>query len=98
MPATALDRVPGRREHVALVDPLPAGLEAVPNQPPGGWQHTNLRDDRVEAYTDVCEGGRLSYLARATTRGRFTAPPARAEEMYSPETFGRSATQKVVVE
>ncbi|MBT9588763.1 hypothetical protein IV102_35845, partial [bacterium] len=89
---------PGRREHVALVDPMPAGLEAVPNQRPGGWLHTNLRDDRVEAFTDVCEGGELSYLARATTRGHFTAPPARAEEMYSPETFGRCATQKVVVE
>jgi len=25
-------------------------------------------------------------------------PPARAEEMYHPETFGRSASAKVVVE
>jgi hypothetical protein len=33
----------------------------------------------------------FSYLVRATTAGRFTAAPARAEEMYEPEVFGRTA-------
>jgi uncharacterized protein YfaS (alpha-2-macroglobulin family) len=35
---------------------------------------------------------------RATTPGRFVAPPPKAEEMYSPEVFGRGASELVVVE
>jgi uncharacterized protein YfaS (alpha-2-macroglobulin family) len=37
-------------------------------------------------------------VARATTPGEFVAPPARAEQMYEPETFGRSSTDRVVIE
>jgi uncharacterized protein YfaS (alpha-2-macroglobulin family) len=110
------------RYHVALVDPLPAGLEvinpdltpsAVPPPGPsplerggrGGWwwgpwyQHQNLRDNRVEAFTALLPGGVYSYRyeARATTPGEFVVPPAKAEEMYTPETFGRSASDRVVV-
>jgi uncharacterized protein YfaS (alpha-2-macroglobulin family) len=39
-----------------------------------------------------------SYIARATTPGTFIAPPAKAEEMYSPEVFGRSSSDWVIVE
>ncbi|MFO7623628.1 MAG: hypothetical protein R6V73_04700, partial [Anaerolineales bacterium] len=39
-----------------------------------------------------------SYIARATTPGRFIVPPAKAEEMYSPEVFGRSSSMVVIVE
>jgi uncharacterized protein YfaS (alpha-2-macroglobulin family) len=109
-----------RRYHVALVDALPAGLEAlnpalavsesVPVDPErilphSRWQrvwyeHQNLRDERVEAFTSLLWEGvhRYSYIARATTPGEFVVPPARAEEMYQPETFGRSATDRVLVE
>jgi uncharacterized protein YfaS (alpha-2-macroglobulin family) len=38
-----------------------------------------------------------TYLARATTPGRYIAGPTKAEEMYRPETFGRSATSIVEV-
>jgi len=64
------------------------------------WEHQNLRDERAEAFTSLLQPGEYgySYLARATTPGTFVAPPARAEEMYSPETFGRTATGRVVVE
>jgi alpha-2-macroglobulin len=107
-----------RRYHVALVDPLPAGLEIVnpelavtgsgtPGEPEpfryGWWwrwfEHQNLRDERAEAFTTLLWEGvyDYSYLARATTPGTFVAPPARAEEMYSPEVFGRSASDWVVV-
>jgi uncharacterized protein YfaS (alpha-2-macroglobulin family) len=126
---------PGRRHHVALVDPLPAGLEAlnpvlattgtVPEGPPdtvdvmgapglggprgrGHWwwwrrtwyDHQNLRDERVEAFTTLLWEGvhRYSYIARATTPGRFLVPPPKAEEMYHPETFGRGATDTVIVQ
>ena len=64
------------------------------------FSHQNLRDERAEAFADQLWGGefKYSYLARATTPGRFIVAPARAEEMYNPETFGRSASDIVIVE
>ena len=126
-----------RRYHVALVDPLPAGLEAmnpalrVTGSTPedadtddtvtltgapglggprlgGAWwwwnrpwfEHQNLRDERVEAFTSLLFEGvyTYSYVARATTPGTFVVPPPKAEEMYHPETFGRGPSDRVVVE
>lgn len=112
---------PTRRYHVALTDPLPAGLESLnpalattgslpaeANQPAskrgywwwGPWyEHQNLRDQRAEAFASTVWAGvhSYTYIARATTPGRFVVPPAKAEEMYAPETFGRSAGDIVVV-
>ena len=109
----------GRRQHVALFDPMPAGLEPIDfrlagNSPPpreieprywqwwrsGGWSnYANLRDERAEAYAALLESGQYSYsyLALAATPGEFVAGPPRVEEMYHPETFGRGATDKVIV-
>jgi uncharacterized protein YfaS (alpha-2-macroglobulin family) len=114
-----------RRYHVALVDPIPAGLEAInpslavseriPDDPDlqkvqptryGWWwlrpwfEHQNMRDERVEAFTSLLWDGvyNYSYVARATTPGTFVVPPPRAEEMYHPETFGRGPTDRVIVE
>ncbi len=120
-----------RRYHVALVDPMPAGLETlnpdlaateeVPDdakrQPVvgvgslsyGSWwwwyranwfEHQNFRDERAEAFTSLLWEGvyNYSYVTRATTPGRFVVPPAKAEEMYHPETFGRSGTDSVTIE
>ena len=127
-----------QRTHVALVDPLPAGLESlnpslavtqsvIPPADDGvapidegvvpaesaaaigwivdGWwgrwyEHEQLRDDRTEAFTTFLPAGTYtySYVARATTPGSFVVPPTRAEEMYAPETFGRTATDRLVVE
>lgn len=111
-----------RRTHVALVDPLPAGFEALnpslavtgaipsdpkakPNATPWWFwlrpwfEHQNLRDERAEAFTTYLYAGvhEYTYVARATTPGTFVVPPAKAEEMYAPETFGRSASDRVVV-
>ena len=109
---------PGRRYHVALVDPLPAGLEPV--NPAlsvhdnlsqestnyrfrwcsrNWYEHQNLRNERAEAFTTVLWGGvyEYTYYALATTPGNFVVPPAKAEEMYAPETFGRSGSDRVVV-
>jgi uncharacterized protein YfaS (alpha-2-macroglobulin family) len=122
----------GRRYHVALVDPLPAGLEilnpelAVTEAIPadvspgpgvltygsrsygyGSWwwrqnwfEHQNFRDERAEAFTALLWEGvyNYTYVARATTPGQFVVPPAKAEEMYHPETFGRTGTDQVNVE
>ena len=111
-----------RRYHVALVDPLPAGLEpmnpalavtgAIPQDPKARgnddwwwwtrtwYEHQNMRDERVEAFASLLWEGvhEYTYVARATTPGRFVVPPTRAEEMYFPETFGRSSSDRVVVE
>ena len=64
------------------------------------FQHQNLRDNRAEAFTMLLSEGNwnYSYVARATTPGTFIVPPAKAEEMYMPETFGRSKTNYVKVE
>ncbi len=109
-----------RRYHVALVDPLPAGFEAmnaalamtgtIPDDPGDGeggrrawwsrwYEHENLRDERVEAFTSLLWEGvhEYVYVARATTPGEFVVPPPRAEEMYMPETFGRGPGDKVVI-
>ncbi|HEY4055379.1 MAG TPA: hypothetical protein VGM39_02180, partial [Kofleriaceae bacterium] len=111
------------RYHVALVDPMPAGLEAInpalgvqqpapPDAKPGDtsarndwwygpwYEHQNLRDERTEAFTQYLYSGvhHYDYMARATTPGTFIVPPTKAEEMYMPETFGRSASDRVVVE
>ena len=123
-----------QRTHVALVDPLPAGLESlnpalvVTQAAPapatdsdivvdvegdatfsawrveswwGRWfEHEQLRDDRTEAFAALLPAGTYtySYIARATTPGTFVVPPTRAEEMYAPETFGRTATDKMIIE
>lgn len=64
------------------------------------YEHQNLRDERVEAFTSLLWEGvwDYDYVARATTPGTFVVPPAKAEEMYSPETFGRSAGDRLIVE
>jgi uncharacterized protein YfaS (alpha-2-macroglobulin family) len=64
------------------------------------WEHQNLRDDRAEVFSTLLPAGvyTYSYVARATTPGLFIVPPPRAEEMYSPETFGRGATERVIVQ
>jgi alpha-2-macroglobulin len=64
------------------------------------YQHQNMRDERVEAFTSLLWEGVHDYVyyARATTPGTFVVPPPKAEEMYHPETFGRGASDRVVVE
>jgi hypothetical protein len=58
-----------------------------------------LRDDRVLFFADHLPAGMFHYryLARATTLGRFVVPPTRAEQMYSPEVFGRTAATELTV-
>ncbi|MBA2572266.1 MAG: hypothetical protein H0V06_04440 [Gemmatimonadetes bacterium] len=112
---------PAQRVHVALADPLPAGLEpmnpelqgtgsAPPEPSPleqtseqwwrrSWFEHQNLRDERAEAFRSLLPAGvyTYTYLARATTPGEFVVAPTHAEEMYSPETFGRGGTDRVIV-
>ncbi|MBS1807842.1 MAG: hypothetical protein JST84_06605 [Acidobacteria bacterium] len=53
-----------------------------------------------KAFTSLLWEGvyNYAYAARATTPGKFVMPPAKAEEIHQPETFGRSASNKVIIE
>jgi uncharacterized protein YfaS (alpha-2-macroglobulin family) len=101
---------------VALVDPLPAGFEAVnpalaDGKPPGPpsptrdrwtpvtWNHPNLRDDRVEWFADHMAAGHdeLTYQARATIDGHFTAAPATIEAMCQPDQHARTTREAITV-
>jgi len=103
-----VDRLPAGFE---IINPELAVSESVPADPAdtthGGWwwwgpwyQHQNLRNAGAEAFTNYLWDGvyEYTYVARATTAGEYMAPPAKAEEMYSPEVFGRSGSDKVVVQ
>jgi uncharacterized protein YfaS (alpha-2-macroglobulin family) len=65
----------------------------------GGFDHVERHDDRVQLFaTRLSEGSHeFSYIARATTAGTFRTAPARAEEMYEPEVFGRTATAVIEI-
>jgi uncharacterized protein YfaS (alpha-2-macroglobulin family) len=58
-----------------------------------------MRDDRAEAFASLLWDGvyEYTYVTRATTPGTFIVPPTRAEEMYSPEVFGRSGSDVVII-
>jgi uncharacterized protein YfaS (alpha-2-macroglobulin family) len=91
---------------LAITEPIPEDdKEATPSS--GWWlwrrvwfDHQNLRDERSEVFAALLWGGvyNYSYVIRATTPGLFVVPPAKAEEMYHPETFGRSKSDRVRIE
>jgi uncharacterized protein YfaS (alpha-2-macroglobulin family) len=118
-------RVPKERRYVAVVDPLPAGFEAVESWfatttsdisrqqredaeqgdwtswwQRGGFDRVERHDDRVQLFaTRLGEGEHVfSYVVRATTAGTFRTAPTHAEEMYSPEVFGRTPGATVTVQ
>ena len=103
-----VDRLPAGLE---IINPDLAVAESVPADPADnnnyGWwwwstwyNHENLRDVGAEAFATYLWDGvyDYTYVARATTAGTYVVPPARAEEMYSPEVFGRTGSETVVVE
>ncbi len=59
-----------------------------------------VRDDRVLFFVDHLSAGmfRYRYLARATALGSFSLPPTKAEEMYTPEVFGRSGGDTIRID
>ena len=102
------------RYNVAVVDRLPAGLEAentalkthVPmpgekeEEKKDSWfEHQNLLDQRVECFASKITAGTYKYVyfARATTPGVFNVPPAKAEEMYRPQVYGRSCSTRMTI-
>ncbi len=65
----------------------------------GGFDHVERHDDRVLLFATRLSEGEHSfrYVVRATTAGSFKVESARAEEMYEPEVFGRTASCEVEI-
>lgn len=63
------------------------------------FYHEELKHDRVRYYADYLPKGNyhLTYMAQVIADGEFAAAPALAEEMYNPETYGRSTPLQVQV-
>jgi len=61
----------------------------------GGFDRTELHDDRVLATADYLLSGshEVRYLVRATVTGKFSAPGATVLQMYEPEVFARTASE-----
>jgi uncharacterized protein YfaS (alpha-2-macroglobulin family) len=57
------------------------------------FYHKELRHDSARFYSERLGAGHyyLSYTAQAIAPGEFTAQPARAEEMYEPDVYGKSS-------
>ncbi|MGM0556296.1 MAG: alpha-2-macroglobulin family protein [Myxococcota bacterium] len=105
-----VDKMPGGFESLnpalAVTEPIPTDDNAQKKTGHYWWwwrpwyEHQNMRTERTEAFASLVWPGvhEYSYVARATTPGTFVVPPAKAEEMYHPETFGRTGTTRVVIE
>jgi len=62
--------------------------------------YNEARDDRYIAALDLSGGTdkfTLAYVVRAVTPGEFNYPALDVEDMYEPETYGRTAMGKLVV-
>jgi uncharacterized protein YfaS (alpha-2-macroglobulin family) len=97
-----------------VVDLLPAGFEienaSLGGQSSSNYDwlknltsttYTEQRDDRYIAALDLGEGSgefTLAYVVRAVTPGEFTYPALVVEDMYEPETTGRTAMGKLSVQ
>jgi alpha-2-macroglobulin len=94
------DALPGGFE---TLDPLlqgaPEWLQKQLDRAEGPVKRTENRDDRTLFFVDELAPGRHSFthLMRAMRAGTFVSPPARVEEMYNPETFGRTGASFVVI-
>jgi len=87
----------GPLQNVAIVNPLPGGLEVenprLSTTETLPWvqsivapQHADIRDDRVVFFVDLQASTKLTFytVARAITPGEFKLPPAQVEAMYAP--------------
>jgi uncharacterized protein YfaS (alpha-2-macroglobulin family) len=96
--------------HLVLEDYLPASMEAinpaVPSQAAGleplNWSeyfdHREYLADRVRGFCTRWWGRdivNLRYYARVKRAGSATAPPAQAQLLYEPQTYGLSPSMRV---
>lgn len=95
----------GNLYNIAIVDLLPAGLEATPTSVrenmSRSWRadHTDIREDRLVIYGTVRpETGEFVYTVRAINKGTFTVPPIYCESMYDRAIYGYSPQEPFIVE
>jgi uncharacterized protein YfaS (alpha-2-macroglobulin family) len=98
-------------DRVAIVDPLPAGFQAVDatfqtssqyyQARADNWQidYQQIYFDRVEAFAQHLEAGvyAVHYIVRSVTPGTYAWPAATASLMFAPEEFGRTANSSLIV-
>ena len=89
-------------QFVAIEDPLPAGLAYQPRQHESGddWSGLQFFDDRVVFFaTRISQHTPLHvhYRLRATTAGRFTAPPPTAYAMYGPPSTAAGRAARITI-
>ncbi len=102
------------REYAVVQDELPSGLVPInknlQNEQFGDDADSNIYD--YYSYDqEITENGMTmttyrikqgvniyTYKARVISEGVFSTPPARVELMYSPEVFGRSASEIVTID
>jgi uncharacterized protein YfaS (alpha-2-macroglobulin family) len=83
--------------NVAIVDLLPAGLEAEAEsvrkqESDGPWNpdYVDIREDRIVVYGTLSNRVQsFTYRARAINSGSFTVPPLFAEAMYDKSVWAR---------
>ena len=65
-----------------------------------GFRHMEMYNEKVLLFADHLSPGIYThtYLVRITTPGIYHLPPTVAEEMYTPEVFGRSAEKEIVIQ
>ncbi|MFQ5834570.1 MAG: Ig-like domain-containing protein [bacterium] len=64
-----------------------------------GFRHMEMYNEKVLLFADYLRPGihTHTYLVRATTPGTYGLPGTEAEEMYTPEVFGRSMEKEIVI-
>ncbi len=64
-----------------------------------GFRHMEMYKEKVLLFADYLPPGihTHTYLVRITTPGIYCLPPTKAEEMYTPEVFGRSIEKEIVI-
>ena len=100
------DRLPSVME---VVDPNSPTQSLAPSVArlvqPSGWYASSsvskiaIGKDGINAYVNSWKGDAcVRYVARVVRSGEVTAPAARAEMMYSPQSYGLSTPEKLSVE
>lgn len=87
--------------YVLLEVPIPAGCSYGDNKPGNFFEvHREYLRHQTGIFIDVLPVGRHTFriALQPRFRGRYTLNPARAELIYFPTRFGRSASQQAVVE
>jgi hypothetical protein len=98
-------------DRVTIVDPLPAGFQAVDasfqtsstyyQARADNWQidYQQIYFDRIEAFARHLEAGvyGVHYIVRSVTPGTYTWPAATASLLFAPEEFGRTANSSLIV-